>query len=45
MSLTRDEWAQMWDAIKVIQYNAPAVIKPEIEFIKQKIQKVIGQME
>lgn len=55
MSLTKDEWARMWEAAKTIEVNAKALrstnalrgaaIQQEVEFIKQKIQQVIGQME
>jgi hypothetical protein len=55
MSLTRDEWLQMWESIKKIERLADYLyftnlirsneIKRECEFIKKQIQSVIGQME
>lgn len=48
MSLTRDEWAKMWEAIKTIELNATPrekIVSSAIEYIKQQIQSVVGQME
>lgn len=56
MSLTRDEWLEMWEAVKDIElaYNENAIpphsghrrsVKKAIVEIKKKIQQVIGQME
>ena len=56
MSLSRDEWCKMWEAVKGIEHalsndshlNKAKVelkILKEVEFIKKQIQSVIGQME
>lgn len=48
MSLTRDEWIKVWEAIKHIEYNKLKHLPPrdeDISFIKAKIESVIGQME
>jgi hypothetical protein len=48
MSLTRDEWVHLWEAIKRIEFNRKKKLPPhteDIDFIKEKIQQVIGQME
>jgi len=55
MSLTRDEWAKMWESIKTIErlndyqyFRKPDVfnkIQKEVEYIKKQIQSVVGQME
>lgn len=49
MSLTRNEWLEMWKAIKHIETEVRMEYHPNIgkqlELIKVKIQKVIGQME
>ena len=48
MSLTRDEWVQVWMCIKRIELNRIKHLPPslsDIKFIKIKIQQVIGQME
>jgi hypothetical protein len=51
MTLSKDEWIRLWESIKKIEYVlggktyiTPAIYK-EIEFIKEKIQQVIGPME
>jgi hypothetical protein len=56
MSLTRDEWAMMWESIKTIErltlesemrisHNNWLKMEKSIKEIKEKIQQVIGQME
>lgn len=53
MSLSRDDWAKMWQYIKVIEANAKMLKSPptrqnilyEVKNIKELIQKVVGQME
>ncbi len=53
MSLTRNQWEEMWRSIKLIEtitknLNSPKrreVILDEVKFIKDQIQSVIGQME
>lgn len=53
MSLTRDEWIQMWYSIKRIEgyidFKPPSLnkngIQKDVELIKEKIQSVVGQME
>lgn len=59
MSLTRDEWARMWESIKMIEQLLDGLhtetrkntirdkdrIRKEIQFIKNRIQSVVGQME
>lgn len=55
MSLTRDEWVQMWNSVKRLESvvkNSFSLGNPnrklaleEIEKVKQQIQSVIGQME
>jgi hypothetical protein len=53
MSLTKDEWVEMWKTVKYIEGVARAQCKPiirdlilmETKKIKRDIQKVIGQME
>lgn len=56
MSLTRDEWIDMWKAVKIIEYYAHfkkhgmapgvrTIIRPEVARIKRLIESVIGQME
>lgn len=55
MSLTRDEWAQMWESIRKIERLADYLyftnrlrsieIKSEAQKIKNQIQSVVGQME
>lgn len=57
MSLSRDEWAKMWEAIKALEYELETIgkvflvgrmsptMESNIKFIKEKIQQVIGQME
>jgi len=53
MSLTKAEWEAMWDAIKKIEnyinFNSQSERKKNVkvytEYIKEKIQQVIGQME
>lgn len=51
MSLTKDEWLEMWESIKRIEdRNKDAeyyssIIDDEVRFIKDKIQSVIGQQE
>lgn len=32
MSLTRDEWAEMWDSIKKIEFASKDLISTKIEF-------------
>jgi len=52
-SLTRDDWAKMWESIKTIELQANKLKSPptrqkilwEVQFIKNQIQEVIGQME
>lgn len=56
MSLTRNEWIEIWNRLKVIEREAHKVwrkkyyrpannINWEVQRIKDKIQQVIGQME
>jgi hypothetical protein len=55
MSLTKDEWAMMWESIKTIERlndyqqfrnsNVFEKVKKEVDYIKNKIQSVVGQME
>lgn len=55
MSLTRDEWSEMWEAIKTIEYTIIKRLKifevndrpmyDGIVKIKQLIQSVNGRME
>lgn len=55
MSLTREQWLEMWESAKKIERLADYLyftnlirsneIKVEIRFIKAQIQSVIGQME
>lgn len=52
MSLSRDEWAKMWEAIKTIERYMERTTGTDhkytykmVLFIKQKIQSVVGQME
>lgn len=52
MSLTREQWLEMWISIKKIEseiYFFPMrnvrVMRPEVDKIKSQIQSVIGQME
>lgn len=56
MSLTRNEWLEVWEAIKIIERTAvnlshnnskqsKVVILRNSDRIKEKIQQVIGQME
>jgi NRPS condensation-like uncharacterized protein len=53
MSLSRDEWAKMWESIKYIEQQCQMIRLPrtkatvlkEVQFIKEKIQSVVGQME
>ena len=55
MSLTRDQWVEMWNDIKGIERTVKfcqemprgqrAIILSKIEKIKNQIQSVIGQME
>ena len=53
MSLTRDEWCEMWELIKIIEYEIKLpmweerreLIEENIKKIKEQIQQVIGQME
>jgi len=57
MSLTRDEWLKMWEAVKTIEsatfgnnnarmsWNNWKLLEDKIQEIKQSIQKVVGQME
>jgi len=56
MSLTRDEWCELWESVKRIEYTNAKVWKAkhykwandinwEVNKIKDKIQQVIGQME
>jgi diadenosine tetraphosphate (Ap4A) HIT family hydrolase len=56
MSLTKDEWAEMWESIKTIEsinrkvwkkkhYRWANNINWEVQKIKKQIQKVVGQME
>lgn len=53
MSLTREQWIEMWDSAKKIEVNANKLKSPptkqvilyEVKKIKEQIQEVIGQME
>ena len=56
MSLTRQEWEEIWDRLKTIErinlkvwksrhYKWANDINWEVQRIKDKIQSVIGQME
>lgn len=52
MSLTRDQWASMWESIKLIESlnrcdGSPREkrIQKEVDYIKKQIQSVVGQME
>lgn len=57
MSLTDDQWQDMWEAIKRIEYasdiytlknrtlKSREIIKKEVEKIKTLIQSVVGQLE
>jgi len=55
MSLTRDQWTEMWTSILTIQVRLwnkhltkqqmRDLIQDELNRIKQQIQSVIGQME
>lgn len=56
MSLNRADWCRVWESVKTIEhlFNNPGNltkatieirVQKEIEFIKTKIQSVIGQME
>jgi len=53
MSLTREQWIELWNSIKVIESmtaqittsHVKARIIKEIRYIKSEIQSVIGQME
>lgn len=55
MSLTREEWIDMWGSIRVIEECAKQflgdrprrayIILTEVDNIKKQIQQVIGQQE
>lgn len=48
MSLTKEQWIEMWEAIKRIEYQAKEnriALRKDREVIKQMIQSVIGKME
>lgn len=49
MSLTRKEWEEMWERVKEMEnYSNKMRVVPlfkHIDWIKIKIQQVIGQME
>lgn len=53
MSLTREEWVAMWNAIKRMQFQVERLkysitkekLLNEIFYMKAQIQQVIGQME
>jgi len=55
MSLSHQEWKQMWEAIRAIEDSVKTfnsmnmlkvrIIEKEINFIKDKIESVVGQME
>lgn len=53
MSLTRAQWAEMWESVKSIEFDAALLqsnvvkksIMIEVNKIKEQIQSVIGQME
>jgi hypothetical protein len=55
MSLTRDEWLRMWESVKTLEqlltekYSITEakrqIMLYEIDYMKEMIQKVIGQME
>lgn len=56
MSLTRDEWIDVWERLKRIErtnlkvwkakhYKWANSINWEVQRIKEKVQQVIGQME
>ncbi len=54
MSLTRSEWVDIWKSTKEIERlsnhvlynkNKMQLILKHIDFIQQKIQQIIGQME
>lgn len=54
MNLSRDEWIEMWEAVKKIEMYAESLVgKPrtklgileKVDGIKVQIQTVIGRME
>lgn len=55
MSLTRDEWLEMWNDVKAIERTVQfcsemprgqrAIVITKIKRVKEQIQSVIGQME
>jgi len=53
MSLTRNEWIEMWNTVKRIEYLTKKLrnsitrkkIINDLFYIKAQIQSVIGQME
>jgi len=52
MSLTKEEWVEMWQCVKTIESinvsrisSKKDVIKDEVNKMKKLIQSVIGQME
>lgn len=53
MSLTRKEWEEVWNSIKKVENyinfksssERKNQVKIHVDFIKNKIQQVIGQME
>lgn len=53
MSLTREQWVEMWKSIKKIEAQSygliseakKKIILAEVKKIKKQIQEVIGQME
>lgn len=53
MSMTREEWVALWNAVKRMEYLANELpfsgrkkkMLNEIHYMKAQIQAVIGQME
>lgn len=47
MSLTRDQWLEMWAAVKFIEMHERLSNKSrkETQKIKELIQQVVGQLE
>lgn len=54
MSLTREQWEEVWRSIKEIEKDARSLkvstwqresILEEVKFIKEKIESVVGQQE
>lgn len=47
MSLTRDEWIEMWKSIKYVEMHETLskASRKELKKIKDQIQSVVGQLE